>query len=257
MKSAAARRAEDYPGRHEASSVPSDYRFVILLSLLTLYLITLPVLSQFSASKDQSIVSFLANGFFVGMLIAAVYAVVKDRTSLIIAFVLAIPTIALEWVPLAYDAGAIFIVRNIFGIVFLLYVVLIVLRGIFTHNLVNVNTICASICVYFLLGVMWALAYSLLEFAQPHSFRLSTATEANALTIRSSDAQFEFALYYSIVTMTTLGYGDIVPASPTSRMLAALQALTGQLYLVVLVARRVGLHIAHSASVNTQSTNQD
>ncbi len=56
--------------------------------------------------------------------------------------------------------------------------------------------------------------------------------------------------YYSFVTMTTLGYGDIVPASPVARMCAVLQAVLGQLYLAVLVARLVGLHILHATSRN-------
>ena len=54
-------------------------------------------------------------------------------------------------------------------------------------------------------------------------------------------------VYYSFVTLTTLGYGDIVPVSPSARALATLEALTGQLYLTVLVARLVGLHITHSS----------
>jgi voltage-gated potassium channel Kch len=54
------------------------------------------------------------------------------------------------------------------------------------------------------------------------------------------------SLYYSFVTLTTLGYGDVSPAVPLSRMLAALEALTGQLYIAVLVARLVALQILHS-----------
>jgi hypothetical protein len=53
-------------------------------------------------------------------------------------------------------------------------------------------------------------------------------------------------LYFSFVTLTTLGYGDVVPTSPVTRTLASLEAITGQLYLTVLVARLVGLHIAES-----------
>ena len=58
--------------------------------------------------------------------------------------------------------------------------------------------------------------------------------------------QGSLALYYSLVTISTLGYGDVVPTSGVSRMLAAAQAVTGQTYLAVLVARLVGLQIAQS-----------
>ena len=58
-------------------------------------------------------------------------------------------------------------------------------------------------------------------------------------------------LYYSIVTLTTLGYGDITPRTPPARMFAAMEAVTGQIYLTVLVARLVGMHIAHSTGRRT------
>ena len=54
--------------------------------------------------------------------------------------------------------------------------------------------------------------------------------------------------YFSFVTMTTLGYGDIVPTVPFARVVATLQAVVGQMYLTALVARLVGLHIAHTNS---------
>ena len=56
------------------------------------------------------------------------------------------------------------------------------------------------------------------------------------------------ALYYSLVTMTTLGYGDVVPTTPVTEMAASMQALVGQLYVAVLIARLVGLHVAESAT---------
>ncbi len=82
---------------------------------------------------------------------------------------------------------------------------------------------------------------------------MSAANASNASSMRFLGLQLEIPIYYSFVTMTTLGYGDIVPVNPAARMLSVLQALTGQLYLVVLVARLVGLHIAHSTGVNTQT----
>lgn len=59
-------------------------------------------------------------------------------------------------------------------------------------------------------------------------------------------------LYYSLVTMTTLGYGDIVPSSPAARSVATLQAVVGQLYLAVIVARLVGLHVAEAEIAPTR-----
>ncbi len=246
MKLDEAESAESPSLGRESSSGLSDYRFAVLLSFMTLFLIALPILSKFSTTSAQGPVSILARLFFVGILIAAVFAVAQSRKSMVIALALAIPTVSLQWGPLVYDAEAVTVVGHIFGIIFLLYVVSVLLRVIFTVNAVTFDTICASVCVYLLFGIVWSLGYSLLESTQPGSFRLSAPNELSSASMRFLGAQLDIPIYYSFVTMTTLGYGDIVPTNPSSRMLSILQALTGQLYLVVLVARLVGLHITHS-----------
>ena len=101
-------------------------------------------------------------------------------------------------------------------------------------------------CIYLLLGVLWALVYSALELLAPESFTIMVAGGAGNEAMRFRADQAIFPLYYSFITLTTLGYGDVVPSSPPARMLAALEAIMGQLYLAVLVARLVGLHIAQA-----------
>jgi hypothetical protein len=66
--------------------------------------------------------------------------------------------------------------------------------------------------------------------------------------MRFGGEQSLYPIYFSLVTMTTLGYGDITPDSDTSRMLASMEAVIGQIYLAVLVARLVGLQIAQSSA---------
>jgi len=81
-------------------------------------------------------------------------------------------------------------------------------------------------------------------------FVLVIAAAGNAFThdaadaMRFDDRSSAVALYFSFVTITTLGYGDIVPVSEAARMLASFEAFTGQVYITILVARLVGLHIA-------------
>ena len=105
----------------------------------------------------------------------------------------------------------------------------------------------ASLCVYLLMGVLWAILYSLLQIVEPGSFAFSFA-DGESEMMRWGGNQGEIALYYSFVTMSTLGYGDIIPTSSLSRTCAALQAIVGQLYLAVLVARLVGLHIVRPSA---------
>ena len=87
-----------------------------------------------------------------------------------------------------------------------------------------------------------------MDTIQPGSFHVSFEETDDPARMRFGSRHSSFAIYYSFVTMSTLGYGDIVPRTPTTRMLAAIQAIIGQLYLTVLIARLVALHIVHSRS---------
>ena len=103
---------------------------------------------------------------------------------------------------------------------------------------VSQHTINAAICIYLSLGVTWGMAYIVLETLAPGSFTLAElVNEPQALIMEM--------LYYSIVTLTTLGYGDITPVTtPWAKNLSALEAIIGQVYLTVLVARLVSLNAA-------------
>ena len=101
---------------------------------------------------------------------------------------------------------------------------------------VSRNTITIAACAYLLLGVTWAAAHAALAVAQP---------EAYAGAVGAAPG-FGDLTYFSMVTLTTLGYGDITPASGLARSLCLLEALVGQLYIAILVARLVGLQVAQS-----------
>ena len=100
----------------------------------------------------------------------------------------------------------------------------------------------ASIIVYLLLGITWGSVFLLVYQLDPTSFDLS------AVQINKTEHIF---MYFSFVTLTTLGYGDISPITSHVYSLAVVEAIIGQLYLTVLVARLVGLHISHSTDTGT------
>jgi hypothetical protein len=103
---------------------------------------------------------------------------------------------------------------------------------------VDLDVVFGACCVYLMIGLIWAAGYALLEAAAPGSF------DFGPLTDPSADSAQARLVYFSFVTMTTLGYGDVTPLAPTARSLAALQGLVGQLYLAIVIARLVGLEIA-------------
>jgi hypothetical protein len=97
------------------------------------------------------------------------------------------------------------------------------------------NRVVGALCIFLLFGVMWAILFAFVEFVDPSAFHYAGPHAADPV---------EHFLYYSFVTLTTLGYGDITPINPVARTLAYMEAVTGQLYLAVLVAGLVGRHVA-------------
>jgi hypothetical protein len=111
---------------------------------------------------------------------------------------------------------------------------------------VTTDTIFGAICAYLLLGITWTMVFSLIETLHPGSFLGGELVTTAADEVLVTDPGF--FIYYSFVTLTTLGYGDITPMTPPARLLSSLEAVTGQLYIAILIARLVALHIVHSNS---------
>ena len=98
------------------------------------------------------------------------------------------------------------------------------------------NTIVGSICIYLLLGLVWALLYLLILAIDPTSF--------NGVVEADWYDNFSQLVYYSFVTLTTVGYGEITPALPVARFFAYVEAITGQFYMAILVASLVGARLS-------------
>lgn len=119
---------------------------------------------------------------------------------------------------------------------FLLVAITYTMKQVAVSNEISVNRIVGAICVYLLLGVIWAMSYTIVELASPNSF-----SGFSPMQEQGWDSEW---LYFSFVTMTTLGYGDILPISATARGLAYFQAIVGQFYIAVLVAGLVSAYVS-------------
>lgn len=119
---------------------------------------------------------------------------------------------------------------------FLLVAISFTLKQVVVGTDINVNRLAGAVCVYLLLGVIWAMFYTLVNAVSPGSF----AGFAPMVDL-GWDSEW---LYFSFVTMTTLGYGDILPVSATARGLAYMQAVFGQFYIAILVAGLVGAYVS-------------
>ena len=166
---------------------------------------------------------------------SAVLAVGAERRTLMIAAALSFPALLSKWV---HHFAPEFVPVEVFliaGIAFIGFVLFNLLRFILSASKVDTEVLCAGIATYLTLGLLWAFAYLLVSRATPHAFSFTGSTDKHVLT------GFD-TLYFSYVTLSTVGFGDITPVSPAARMLAVLEALTGTIYLAVLVARLVSMH---------------
>jgi hypothetical protein len=173
------------------------------------------------------------------VLVAGGFSLGDRRRLRAVVIALAAVAVASRWLS---HVGDLLGLRILFHLSTLLFLALNgggVLAKVLRGGRVTPHRIQGAIAVYLLLGLTCAFGYSLIELLEPGSFQLPPAVAADG-------ARMGDFVYFSFVTLTSLGYGDVQPASSSARTLAILEALAGQLYLAILVARLVALQIAHS-----------
>lgn len=126
---------------------------------------------------------------------------------------------------------------------FLLTAIFYTFKRIATENDVSANRIIGAIVVYLLLGVLWSVIYTMIELSWPNSFAGFEVGGASQW-----DSEW---LYFSFVTMTTLGFGDIAPVSALARVFTYMQAIFGQFYIAILVAGLVSGYISQRGERNS------
>ena len=206
-------------------------RYIALLISIVCYLFISPFLQDFPGLRS------LVNIFLTGILISGVYAVSQEKRVALVAACLAAPMFISMWVYQFTDIATLETVGDCFGVVFLSFLAVLILRSVISAKEVSSDVICGAIVVYLFIGVIWGDLFNLIETMQPGSFSSSLEN------VRQGESVF---VYFSFVTLTTLGYGDILPISAPARSFAYLEALIGQIYLTVLVAALVGLRISQS-----------
>ncbi len=173
----------------------------------------------------------LVNLAYVGTLLLGVWSLATNRWAYIGGWALALLSVAVGTVQLSIDSSVPFLIGRVIAFAFCMLSLLIVLGEVLFGESVDSNRIAGSVCVYLLLGLNWAFVYSFLYGIDPTSF---------VGLPEDTDEFFLNLLYYSFVTLTTLGYGDISPGPPVARALAYLQAVSGVMYVAILVASLIG-----------------
>ena len=202
----------------------------MLLTLMLMILIN-PFVSQHPA------MSWVGSITLVIVLLAAAYTVSGRSRGFRVTLLLGVPALLSQLAEFTADNFWLETLRYSATPLFLFWVCILLLKDIALRiRTVTLELIMSSVSIYLLLGIGFTLVFALTEHLLPGSF---TGLEDLAVT---GDRVPTF-LYYSFVTITTLGYGDISPVMPYSMTASYLLAILGQLYLAILVARLVAMYI--------------
>ncbi len=212
-----------------------ERRFSVLLMILVVWLAVPPILLGFgmSAGWFDLLMSLL--------MFAAILSLCFDRDQRLFALLVGIPTILLSLGghALPGEVGVwVLFCGYLCKMLFLFGAAGLIIKTLFNSKRLTFDCIFGAACGYVFLGLGWAVLYLMLEGHRPGSFAIShslVAGDASAGPLPDALA------YYSFVTLTTVGYGDICPVAPAARMFACIEAITGQFYLAVIVAGLVSI----------------
>src|SRR5262245_25831443 len=215
----------------EGFSPVSVAQFLIALVLL---LVTAPFMDQLAYGDLVEAVLMTL------VLLSAVMAVGGRRTTLIAGAVLVTPALVGRWIDHVWPDLLPREVTLTAAIVFVAFVIVHLFRFILRSPKVDSEVLCAACAAYLMMGMLWAFAFALVERWDPDSFVFTVGSD-------HSMAGFQ-GLYFSLGTLTTVDYGDIIPLSNVARMLAISEATIGVFYVAILIARLVSLYSSKQSS---------
>ena len=205
--------------------------FVVILLLVATYL-----LAEAYAGDDWA--SIPLSLFVYAAVLISIRGVDGSQRLFGLHVLVMVPAVVLTVLGVTIDAGWLLGPGNFLTTLFAATSLVMILRFVLTQRRVNSNVIFAAISVYLLIGIVFGTVFSWVAYGNEAAFSPPQDVSAGDSSL----------FYYSFVTLTTLGFGDISPASEGARALTVVEALIGQIYLVVLIARLVAMHIARRQS---------
>ena len=151
-------------------------------------------------------------------------------------------TLGMRWGELLSGYEALDTTAAVLSFTWLAYAIAILVSHLFQRREVDLDTILGAMIAYLLAAVAFSMIFQIIETRSPGSFIGFPSVES-----RVEGGLASTTMYFSLVCLTTMGFGDIVPVSAIARPVAVIEGVFGQLYLAVMIARLVGLHIARSS----------
>ena len=212
--------------------------FIYLFIGLLIFLLIAPALRQWFPAISSIIIQLS----FMAIMIMGVWSLQANKKLFLFGSLLAFSGVILAAFNIFVDSTVIRLSSLTILLLFCILSAIVAMRQILFDQKIDANKLFGSVCIYFLIGIVWALLYVFVDYAHQDSF-IGIAEETKHERI------WEF-VYYSFVTLTTLGYGDINPVNSLARSLAYLEAVCGQIYIAILVASLVGAYITDRQNAN-------
>jgi len=206
-----------------------------LTTLLVLLAINMFVLEP--VIREGARLAFLRGVFFSLLLLAGLLTMTRNKTVQIVFVVFVTLTMVVHWMRIAFGIKDLMSWDACFSLLSMLALTAVVLDQVNRKGPVTGHRVRGAVAGYLLLGMSCAYAYSLIDSLIPGSFQMS------AVDLQSGQTQSDAFYYFSIVTLTTLGYGDITAIHPVARSVVMIEALLGQLYPAILIARLITLQM--------------
>ena len=222
----------------------AKWRFSLLLLALLSNILLAPLFADLDLGTTSG--SIAIQIAFTFLLIIIVFVVGHNKKIIISYITLACVALVFSWINLTSDSHNISILDHLFSFIVLALAIALVIKEAMLIENVTLDTIAGSLCAYLLMGFAFASVYALIDLVEPNSF-VSSITDDTTISLANSDLD---RIYFSFVTLLTVGYGDIVPHSPSAKLTTIVEGFIGQVYLVVLIARLVGVHVSQRSNLS-------
>ena len=209
-------------------------RFIYIIFAIMLVLLVNPFI------RPLGLIGHLISTLLLAMIpLASAFALTEDRKKAIIVLLIAAPFVILDGLNVFFTNRPLMVVAFSFGTILYFYIVVLLVKNLLSIRVITADLIYCAISIYLLIGIMWAGIYTVLEGISPGSFSGTSGTVD--------------LLYFSFVTLTTVGFGDVAPLSILGKRLAVFEAAMGSIYMAVIIAMIVGRYMSMQVEKDSES----